>query len=115
MIQTTTTNGRTYPQFTSQRIGYDTLAAVAGKLAILAMQDFIIGPSDGRTTTRETLLEDLNTFARRYGSLVPSAAVEVALCNVMWVNGHPGSPVLSLLEELEITIFNANEKLIDND
>lgn len=115
MQETTTTNGKTYPRFMSMGTGYDTLSAVAARLAILAMQDHIIGPSDGRTTIRETLLEDLNTFARRHGSRAPSLAIEMALCNVMWVNGHPGTPSLSLLEELEITILKVKEKLIDND
>lgn len=107
---THTTDGKTYPSFTSGGVVYDTLAAVAARLAGLALQDHQKGNNPTRNTTRETLLEDLNTFARRLGAQAPALAVEMALINMGTFRGFRvvGSPLRSVLEELEVMIPGAN-------
>lgn len=110
MSDTIKTNGKAYPRFMSMGTGYDTLVAVTARLAILTTLDTVHGPSDGRTTERAALLEDLSTFARDYGADDPHAAIISALGVVQYVAGHPGTPVLSLLEELEIAIHHTNQE-----
>lgn len=114
---THTTDGRTYPSFTSGGVVYDTLAAVAARLAGLALQDHQKGANSTRNAARETLLEDLNTFARRLGAQAPALAVEMALINMGTFRGFHvvSSPLRSVLEELEVMIPGANARLLDLD
>jgi hypothetical protein len=100
--ETTTTNGRTYTAFTSYGTRYDTLAAITARLATLAVEDTLNGPSDDRTTERITLVEHLMRFANAHGSARPAATVRQALTTAQYAYGHPGVPVLSVLEEIEI-------------
>lgn len=105
---TTTTNGRTYETFTSYGTSYDTLAAVAARLAVIALEDTMHGPSDDRTTERISLVEHLFRFANAHGSSRPAAAVRQAFTTMQYANGHPGVPVLSVLEEIQIATTHTN-------
>lgn len=88
--------------FTSCGTSYDTLAAVAARLAMLAVEDTLNGPCEERTTERITLVEHLMRFANAHGSTRPAAAVRQAMASMLYANGRPGTPVLSILEELNI-------------
>lgn len=112
---TQTTSGRHYPQFTSMGTGYDTLVSVTTRLASLALKDAAHGPSDGRETERGALVEDLQTFAAQHGAQDPRAAVEMALGTVRYVHSIPGTPVLSVLEEIEIATSHTNKGRRHND
>lgn len=100
--ETTTTNGRTYTALTSYGTQYDTLAAATARLATLAVEDTLNGASDDRTTERITLVEHLLRFAHTQGSTRPATTIRQALTTAQYVYGHPGAPVLSVLEEIEI-------------
>ncbi|QCU77667.1 hypothetical protein E7744_05225 [Citricoccus sp. SGAir0253] len=91
-------------EFTSGGSTYDTLAAVATRLAILAVEDTLNDPSEERTTERITLVEHLMWFANAHGSTRPAAAVRRAMAGMLSANGRPGTPVLSVLEELQIAM-----------
>lgn len=97
-----TTDYRTSAAFTSCGASYDTLAAVATRLAILAVEDTLNGPCEERATERITLVEHLLRFANAHGSTRPAAAVREAMASMLYATGRPGTPVLSILEELHI-------------
>ncbi|HEY4614338.1 MAG TPA: hypothetical protein VIG75_02630 [Citricoccus sp.] len=88
--------------FTSRGATYDTLAAVATRLAILAVEDTLNDPDDERTLERITLVEHLLRYANAHGSTRPAAALRRALAGMQFALGQPGTPVLSVLEELRI-------------
>ena len=48
--------------------------------------------------------EHLLAFANTHGSTRPAAAVRQALDTIQYVNGQPGTPVLSVLEEITMAI-----------
>ena len=104
----TTTNGRTYPTLEAFGASYDTLTGVTIRLAALALEDHLCGPSDDRATERASLIEHLLAFANMHGSTRPVVAVRQVLDTLQYVNGHPGTPVLSVLEELEVAISHTN-------
>lgn len=112
---TRTTNGRDYPQFTSMATGYDTLVSVAARLDGFALIDAAHGTSDGRTTERSALIADLQTFAAAHGAGDPCATVEMALGTARYVHSIPGTPVLSVLEEIEIAASHTNKGNRHND
>jgi hypothetical protein len=105
---TTTTNGRTYPALEAFGSIHDTLAGAAIRLAVLVVEDRLNGPSDERETERITLVEHLLAFANTHGSTRPAAALRQALATIQYVNGQPGTPVLSVLEEIEMAIGHTN-------
>jgi hypothetical protein len=88
--------------FTSRGTSYTTLAAVATRLAALAVEDTLNDPSEDRTLERITLVEHLMRFANAHGSTRPAAAVRQAMASMQFALDRPGTPVLSVLEELEI-------------
>jgi hypothetical protein len=88
--------------FTSGGACYGTLASVATRLAVLAVEDTLNGPSPDRTIERITLVEHLMRFANAHGSTRPAAAVRQALAGMQYALGQPGTLVLSILEELRI-------------
>ncbi len=99
-----TADYRTAEAFTSCGASFDTLAAVAARLAVLAVEDTLNGPCEERTTERITLVEHLMRFANAHGSARPAAAVRQAMASMFYANGRPGTPVLSILEELHLAI-----------
>ena len=98
----TATGRRADETFTSRGASYGTLAAVATRLAVLAVEDTLNDPSEERTTERITLVEHLMRFANAHGSTRPAAAVRQAMASMLYAIGQPGTPVLSILEELNI-------------
>lgn len=88
--------------FTSRGATYDTLASAATRLAILAVEDTLNGPDDERTLERITLVEHLMRYANAHGSTRPAAALRRALAGMQFALGQPGTPVLSVLEELRL-------------
>ncbi|WP_313817315.1 hypothetical protein [Citricoccus sp.] len=100
----TTTTSHTHQAFTSGGSTYDTLAAVATRLAVLAVEDTLNDPSDERTIERITLVEHLLRFANMHGSPRPAATVRRALAGMQDALGRPGTPVLPVLEELGIAM-----------
>jgi hypothetical protein len=88
--------------FTSGGTTYDTLAGVATRLAALAVEDTLNGPSEERALERVTLVEHLMRFANAHGSTRPAAAVRRAMAGMQFALGQPGTPVLSVVEELQI-------------
>jgi hypothetical protein len=98
----TTAGPRAETAFTSGGTSYETLASAAVRLAVLAVEDTLNGPSQDRTLERITLVEHLMRFANAHGSTRPAAALRQALAGMQYALGQPGTPVLSLLEELRI-------------
>ena len=98
----TTTSQRTGETFISGEASYDTLAGVATRLAILAVEDTLNGPSEDRALERISLVEHLLRFANAHGSTRPAAALRKALSGMQIAVDRPGTPVLSVLEELRI-------------
>lgn len=88
--------------FTSRGASYNTLAAVATRLAVLAVEDTLNGPSEDRTLERISLVEHLMRYANAHGSTRPAAALRNALAGMQVAVDRPGTPVLSVLEELRI-------------
>lgn len=114
-MQTTTTNHRTYPQFTSLGNGYDTMAGVMARIAQLSYINHVTGPSDGRVTELNLLYEDLEAFAANITSISglasaedPQDAVRMALETGALVYGYTQTPILTVLEEMEIAACNSN-------
>jgi hypothetical protein len=110
-VTTTTTGSSAEPTtadpwaaaaFTSGGTSYDTLASAAIRLAVLAVEDTLNGPSQDRTMERVTLVEHLLRYANAHGSTRPAAALRQALAGMQYALGQPGTPVLSVLEELRI-------------
>ncbi|WMY80068.1 hypothetical protein [Citricoccus sp. I39-566] len=77
-------------------------------MAVLAVEDHLNGPSEERETERTTLIEHLLAFANTHGSTRAAAAVRQALATIQYVNGRPGTPVLSVLEEIEMAVCHTN-------
>jgi hypothetical protein len=88
--------------FTSAGTTYDTLAAVATRLAVLAVEDTLNGPAEERAVERVTLVEHLMRFANAHGSTRPAAALRKALAGMQFAVGRPGTPVLSVVEEIHL-------------
>ena len=98
----TTADYRSEDVFTSRGASYETLAAVATRLAMLAVDDTLNDPSEERTLERTTLVEHLLRFANAHGSTRPAAAVRQALASMLFAQERPGAPALSILEELSL-------------
>lgn len=88
--------------FTSRGTCYNTLAAVATRLAVLAVEDTLNGSSEDRTLERISLVEHLLRYSNAHGSTRPAAALRKALAGMQVAVDRPGTPVLSVLEELRI-------------
>jgi hypothetical protein len=101
-VGTTATGQRDDDTFTSRGASYDTLAAVATRLAVLAVEDTLNGTSEDRALERVSLVEHLLRFANAHGSTRPAAALRKALSGMQIAVDRPGTPVLSVLEELRI-------------
>jgi hypothetical protein len=101
-VGATSTGQRVDETFTSRGASYDTLAAVATRLAVLAVEDTLNGPSEDRALERISLVEHLLRFANAHGSTRPAAALRKALSGMQIAVDRPGTPVLSVLEELRI-------------
>lgn len=97
-----TADYRSEDVFTSRGASYETLAAVATRLAMLAVDDTLNDPSEERALERTTLVEHLLRFANAHGSTRPAAAVRQALANMLYAQERPGTPALSILEELSL-------------
>jgi hypothetical protein len=102
MAGTTASGPRADEAFTSRGASYDTLAAVATRLAVLAVEDTLNGASEDRALERTSLVEHLLRFANAHGSTRPAAALRKALAGMQIAVDRPGTPVLSVLEELRI-------------
>lgn len=98
----TTRSTATDEEFTSRGTSYGTLAAVATRLAALAVEDTLNDPSEDRTLERITLVEHLLRYANAHGSTRPAYALRRALVDMQFALGQPGTPVLSVLEELRV-------------
>jgi hypothetical protein len=101
-VGTTATGRQADDTFTSRGASYDTLAAVATRLAVLAVEDTLNGTSEDRALERVSLVEHLLRFANAHGSTRPAAALRKALSGMQIAVDRPGTPVLSVLEELRI-------------
>jgi hypothetical protein len=101
-VGTTATGHRADETFTSRGASYGTLAAVSARLAVLAVEDTLNGPSEDRTLERISLVEHLMRYANAHGSTRPAAALREALTGMQVAVDVPGTPVLSVLEELRI-------------
>jgi hypothetical protein len=101
-VGTTATGRQADDTFTSRGASYDTLAAVATRLAVLAVEDTLNGTSEDRALERVSLVEHLLRFANAHGSTRPAAALRKALSGMQLAVDRPGTPVLSVLEELRI-------------
>lgn len=109
---TTDTAGRVYRQFRSYGRGYDTLAAVAIRLAQLAHDDTPCGISDGRESERQQLLADLAQFARERGAKYPHATIRMAFENIALIYNFTEAPILSVREEIGIAAHNTNLRVL---
>lgn len=110
---TTDTAGRMYRQFQSYGRAYDTLAAVAIRLAQLAHTDNTpCGISDGRESERQQLLADLAQFARELGAKHPHATITMAFENIALIYNFTEAPILSVREELDIAAHNTNLRVL---
>lgn len=101
-VGTTATGQRADETFTSRGASYNTLAAVATRLAVLAVEDTLNGTSEDRALERVSLVEHLLRFANAHGSTRPAAALRKALSGMQVAVDRPGTPVLSVVEELRI-------------
>jgi hypothetical protein len=101
-VVTTATGRRVEETFTSRGASYGTLAAVATRLAVLAVEDTLNGPSEDRTLERVSLVEHLLRYANAQGSTRPAATLRKALSGMQTALDQPGTAVLSVLEELRL-------------
>lgn len=107
---TTTTNGRVVPQFNSWGRGYNTMVAVMGRLASLAMENFRFGDSDGRVSEMNALMNSLTEAASDLGANNPREAVNRSMEKITQFSDNTNFPVLTIIEELEIAVFNTNRE-----
>jgi hypothetical protein len=106
-VGATATSQRADETFTSRGASYGTLAAVATRLAALAVEDTLNGPSEDRALERISLVEHLMRYANAHGSTRPATTLRRALTGMQIAVDRPGTPVLSVLEELRIATHQA--------
>lgn len=109
-MTTTTTNGRIVPQFNVWGRGYNTMVAVMGRLSTLSYANRRFGDSDDRRSEEITLMDGLIKMAVELGANNPTEAVHRAMEIVTNVSNSTDTPILTVLEEMEIAVHNTNRE-----